>query len=298
VVLAGVLCLVLPAQSAGASASSIKIDWSWSASGQLGRDVSCVGFESHSSKTACEFSFASAPGTDVVHETVTFSNQNAITTCYGIAISTSYMAGLNSLCVKGHSSLQFKNQGNARHFKDTSLSVFVTSGSTSRPIDAIPDRGRTTFTVVFSESQNPSLLPFAVYAPHYFAGFKFSAFTLGDPSLCTDAATRVFALGGVGTFANQQPGVSIFEKATGTCTESRGFNTLVSTLTINGHRAQLWSNCAGLAVGACGPAQIRTNGGLVMWSIPGSGRYRATQVRVTSYNLSLPTLLSVARSVR
>ena len=139
---------------------------------------------------------------------------------------------------------------------------------------------------------------FKTYAPKYFAGFTFTHFALSDTSLCSDHAPRVFALGGSGTFGNNLPGISVFEKAQGTCNGPLEFNTKISTEVVNGHSAQVWSNCAGVAAGKCGATQVKANGGLVTWTIPGSKTMKGTAVSVTSYNLSLATLLAVARSIR
>ena len=148
------------------------------------------------------------------------------------------------------------------------------------------------------EKQSSISLPFKTYEPKYFAGFTFAHFTLSDKSLCSDGTARVFAIGGPGTFANTLPGISIFEKAQGTCASTPEFNTKISTQSVNGHRAQVWSNCAGVAAGKCGATQVKANGGQVTWTIPGAKTKKATVVSVTSYNLSLATLLSVARSIR
>ena len=152
--------------------------------------------------------------------------------------------------------------------------------------------------VVSIDKKNSVSLPFKTYEPKYFAGFMFKHFTLSDKSLCSDGAARVFAIGGPGTFGNTLPGISVFEKAQGTCASTPEFNTKISTQRVNGHSAQVWSNCAGVAAGKCGATQVKANGGLVTWTIPGSKTMKATVVSVTSYNLSLATLLSVARSIR
>jgi len=152
--------------------------------------------------------------------------------------------------------------------------------------------------VVSIEKQKSVVLTFNAYEPKYFAGFTFSHFKLSDKSLCSDGAARVFAIGGPGTFGNTLPGISVFEKALGTCASTPEFNTKISTQIVNGHTAQVWSNCAGVASGKCGATQVKANGGQVTWTIPGVKGKKATAVSVTSYNLSLATLLAVARSIR
>ncbi len=280
------------------SAGASSITWSWNGSGQLGHVVSCIGQGSQKSATSCQFLVGSVPGTDAVREVFTFTNQSSSQLCYGISTNTSYMSGLHSVCVKPHSSKQYETSGAVTNFQHVSFGVFITSGSPSKPIGAIASNTLSTFSIALNENQSSASMRFKTYEPTYFAGFKFSHFTLSDTSLCDDGALRVFALGGSGTFANSAPGINIFEKALGTCTGPLEFNTSIATQLVNGHRAQVWSNCAGVASGKCGATQVKANGGLITWSIPGSGTMKATVVSVTSYNLSLATLLSVARSIR
>ena len=280
------------------SAGASSITWSWNGSGQLGHVVSCIGQGSQKSATSCQFLVGSVPGTDAVREVFTFTNQSSSQLCYGISTNTSYMSGLHSVCVKPHSSKQYETSGAVTNFQHVSFGVFITSGSPSKPIGAIASNTLSTFSIALNENQSSASMRFKTYEPTYFAGFTFSHFTLSDTSLCDDGALRVFALGGSGTFANSAPGINIFEKALGTCTGPLEFNTSIATQLVNGHRAQVWSNCAGVASGKCGATQVKANGGLVTWTIPGAKSKKATVVSVTTYNLSLATLLSVARSIR
>jgi hypothetical protein len=61
------------------------------------------------------------------------------------------MAGLQSFCVKAHSSGQFRTSGPARHYAGTQVTFFVTSGSKTTPIQPIDDRSPSPFTISFSE---------------------------------------------------------------------------------------------------------------------------------------------------
>ena len=139
---------------------------------------------------------------------------------------------------------------------------------------------------------------FKIYSPKYFAGFSFKTFTLSDGKSCPDHSRPVFALGGKGTFAKNLPGVNVFEKAAKTCVSATGFNTRIANVLINGHRAQVWSNCAGVPSGKCGAVQVKANGGLITWTIPSVTHYKPTTVSVTTYNLAYSVLLAVARGIR
>jgi len=292
------LAILLLSLTFTSSAGASSVTWSWNGSGQLGHVVSCVGQGSQKTATSCQFSVGNIPGTGVVNEVFTFSNKSSTQLCYGISTNTNYMSGLNSVCVKPHASKQYVTSGGATNYQHVSFGVFITSGSSSKPIGAIASNTLSTFSLALNENQSSSSMKFKTYDPANFAGFKFTHFTLSDTSLCDDGALRVFALGGSGTFGNNLPGISVFEKAQGTCNGPLEFNTKISTEIVNGHTAQVWSNCAGVATGKCGATQVKANGGLITWSIPGTGAMKATAVSVTSYNLSLATLLVVARSIR
>jgi hypothetical protein len=142
-----------------------------------------------------------------------------------------------------------------------------------------------------------SRVDFKIYSPTYFAGFSFKAFTLSDATTCADHSRPVFVLGGRGTFGNHYPGVDIFEKAAKTCGEGTGFNTKIATIDLEGHRAQVWSNCAGVSKGKCGAVQVRLNGGLITWTVPATSGYEPTTISVTTYNLAYSVLLKVAHGI-
>jgi len=292
------LAVLLLSLSLTSSAGASSVTWTWHASGHLGKIVSCAGQASHKAASTCQFNIGSIPGNDVLHEIITFTNNSSSQLCYGISTNTSYMSGLSSVCVKPHSSKQHVAKSSVVNFQELSLGVFITSGASNQPIGAIASNTLSDFAISLSELQSSATMGFNAYEPKYFAGFTFTHFTLSDKTLCSDKALRVFAIGGRGTFGNSLPGISIFEKAQGTCASTPEFNTKISSQIVNGHTAQVLSNCAGVAAGKCGATQVKANGGLVTWTIPGSGAMKSTVVSVTSYNLSLATLLSVARSIR
>ncbi len=149
-----------------------------------------------------------------------------------------------------------------------------------------------------STSSVQAQVKFKIYSPTTFAGFALKAFALSDGTTCSDHAQVAFVLGGKGTFGNSYPGVNIFEKAAHTCNSGTGFNKQIATVLIRGHRAQVWSNCAGVAAGQCGAAQVKRNGGLVTWTVPAVSGFRATTVSVTTYNLAYSVLLAVARGIK
>ncbi|MHB1208192.1 MAG: hypothetical protein ACYC1I_00615 [Acidimicrobiales bacterium] len=132
--------------------SSASTTWSWHASGTLGARQNCSKVGVRLSKLVCGFHVANAPRSSV-RETVRvrFTNTTARTTCFGLSISTSYMGGLQSVCVKAKASGAIAMGGPGRHFRDTQLSVFVTSASTTRPIAPMRDRATYHFTVLLRQ---------------------------------------------------------------------------------------------------------------------------------------------------
>jgi hypothetical protein len=163
----------------------------------------------------------------------------------------------------------------------------VTSGSRKQPIGAVKSSSKSPFTVLFSESLSVANLDFTVYSPTYFAGFHFTKFALTDGSACADHSRSAFVLGGRGTFGNDYHGADIFEKAA-----------KIANVVINGHGAEVWSNCVGVASGACGAVQVKANGGLITWTVRTVDGYRPTTISATTHNLACSVLLAVARGIK
>jgi hypothetical protein len=136
-------------------------------------------------------------------------------------------------------------------------------------------------------------LPFPLFFPTYTAGLNVHEMGLSNGSECPDKAKQYYYLAGRGSFANNLPGLNIFEKLKGTCTSASGFNKKISSVSIHGNSAEIWSNCA--AVPHCSTQTIIHNGGLIRWVASKSGKKIA--LSVTGYNLSYATLLKVANGL-
>ncbi len=135
----------------GANASSTTPEtWSWSVNGVLGQHAQCSSKATSSAQHACAYS-VSRPAKDVTRVKFTFSVSNLATrtVCYGVSLSTSYDAGLQSICVKPKSHGQYSQSGVASHFDQASVSVFVTSGSKNRPIAPEASASSSPFTISF-----------------------------------------------------------------------------------------------------------------------------------------------------
>ena len=126
--------------------------WTWRAAGTLGATPACSKVAVIASHHVCGYRVSNAPRlSGTVTGVVRVKNTSAKVTCYGVSLSTSYMAGLQSFCVKPDSFGQYRTSGPARHYEGTMLSFFVTSGSKTSPIQAIGDRYASPFTITFSE---------------------------------------------------------------------------------------------------------------------------------------------------
>jgi hypothetical protein len=144
----GALFLVLGSAAAAAPPKA----WSWRASGTLGRAPECSKAGVLASHDICGFKIPNAPrASGTVTGVVRVKNTGARVACYGVSLSTSFMAGLQSFCVKANSSGQFITKGPARHYDGTALSFFVTSGSKTEPIQALRGTSTSPFTITFSE---------------------------------------------------------------------------------------------------------------------------------------------------
>jgi hypothetical protein len=151
-------------------------------------------------------------GSGTVEQLVSVRNTSTQRVCYGISLSTSYRAGLQSFCVKPRSTGQYKQHGAAGDYRGGRISIFVTSSSRKQFIGAVKSSSKSPFTVLFCESLPVANLDFKVYSPTYFAGFHFTTFALTDGSACTDHSRSAFVLGGRGTFGNDYRGADIFER--------------------------------------------------------------------------------------
>lgn len=132
--------------------SSAATTWSWRTSGTLGAHQNCSKLGTSLSKLVCGFHVANAPRVNIKETAVVrFTNTTARTKCFALSISSTYMAGLRSVCVKPKTTGHITMSGPARQYRSTQLSIFVASGSTSKPIAPIRDTATSKFSVVFSQ---------------------------------------------------------------------------------------------------------------------------------------------------
>jgi len=126
--------------------------WSWRVAGTLSRHPVCSAKSSPGAQEQCSFKVPNAAKPNgIVTGVVEVRNLNAHTRCFGVSISTSYMAGLNQFCVKAGATGEFRTKGPAHHYIATRLILFVTSGSTNKPIQPMNDSGTYGFVITFSE---------------------------------------------------------------------------------------------------------------------------------------------------
>jgi hypothetical protein len=146
---AGVALTASLGSFAVAASSSV---WTWRVSGILSRTSACSRASEHAAADVCLYKVPNPPrASGTVTGVVRVTNTSSRATCYGVSLSTSYMAGLQSFCVKAKSTGQFTTSGPERHYHETQLSFFVTSGSKTRPISPLGDPYPSPFSVTFSE---------------------------------------------------------------------------------------------------------------------------------------------------
>ena len=145
--------VVLSTVLASTATGAVSTAWSWRAAGTLGRNEVCSKVGQRLAVEVCGFHVPNAPRTTgTVTGVVRVRNDSRHTECYGVSLTTSYMAGLQSFCAKAKSTGQFKTSGPARHYVGTQLTIFVTSGSKTKPIQPTRSLDTSPFTIVFSES--------------------------------------------------------------------------------------------------------------------------------------------------
>jgi hypothetical protein len=119
----------------GAGSAAASAPWAWKVTGVLGSGEECGTRAVSSSDYACAYSVSNPPDSvKKVMLRVTAKNSSGTLTCFGLSVSTSYSAGLESFCVKPHATGTYRSSGSASHYRQLSVSVFVTSGSKDRPI--------------------------------------------------------------------------------------------------------------------------------------------------------------------
>lgn len=123
--------------------------WSVDIVGTLNGDATCSNGTSVGHHDACESRVPNLPmkfRTEKVDLLVV--NESSKRTCYGVSISSTYLAGLNSFCVGGYERHHYRVSGPAAHFRDLNLILFVTSASSNVPIGPIPDTAATGFQII------------------------------------------------------------------------------------------------------------------------------------------------------
>ena len=141
---------VLVTQNAFAASSS----WTWLATGSVGQVMHCLSPSSSAvaTKDVCEFHVTEPPSsTALVTETLVLKNTSAKRVCVGLSIATSYMGGVQQFCVSPNASTTHREHGPGSHYRQTLVSIFITSGSRSRPIAPIVSGSTCSFSLTFAQ---------------------------------------------------------------------------------------------------------------------------------------------------
>ena len=141
--------MVTAALTSATAAAAASAPWSWRVTGTLGARPTCSPGGRALAGPVCAYRVPNAPRTGGSESLVVrVTNTSPTRSCYAISLSTSYMAGLHSWCVRAGATGQYASSGPVGHYRATSLSVFVTSGSSTRPIAPIRPSHASPFVVV------------------------------------------------------------------------------------------------------------------------------------------------------
>jgi len=148
----GVVVLVASLSAPLPSIAGAATPWHWSASGTLGPHVTCSHAGTRLAHKSCSYRIPDAPSASR-RETgvITVHNLGSRRACYGVSVSSTYMAGLRRLCVGSASTGRLRLVGIARHYRSTHLSIFVTVLATNQPIHPITSASRSWFAIVFTQ---------------------------------------------------------------------------------------------------------------------------------------------------
>ena len=149
---AAMLLAAVPFLSTMAASGSTGLPWKWHVAGTLSRHPVCSANAKPAALEICSYRAPNAPRANGVETgVITVKNSSTSAKCFGVSLSTSYMAGLQDFCVRAGRTGHYRTSGPASHYRAMQLSFFVTSGSKKVPIQPKVDTSHSSFSVVFSE---------------------------------------------------------------------------------------------------------------------------------------------------
>lgn len=127
----------------------------WTATGTLTYHARCSK-EGHAQvPDTCAFQVPNPPTlAKKITLDVRVHNTSAVRHCYGLSVTTSYLSGLQSFCVKPHASGGYETTNVAKYFIDVTLDLFVSTSSANEPLAPIKTTSRSAFRVTFSQARN------------------------------------------------------------------------------------------------------------------------------------------------
>jgi len=128
-------------------------NWTWSAKGILRTHSKCSKQGRAQVPGTCQFQVANPPKTKgEVRLDVRVHNIGAVAACYGLSITTSYLAGLQSFCDKAGAYGSYVIKNRAEYYIDFTLDLFVSVDSKGQPLTPIAPNSPSPFRVTFSET--------------------------------------------------------------------------------------------------------------------------------------------------
>ncbi|MGD1013498.1 MAG: hypothetical protein ABR963_03800 [Acidimicrobiales bacterium] len=126
--------------------------WRWRAEGVLELHPKCSTLGRAEVPSTCQFQVANPPVLSKrVKLDVRVHNTGTVPLCYGLSISTSYLAGLQSFCAEPGTYGSYVTTSRGKYYVDFELDLFVSDDSKSEPLSPIPSSSRSPFTITFGE---------------------------------------------------------------------------------------------------------------------------------------------------
>jgi hypothetical protein len=129
-------------------------EWRWRVDGVLEQHPKCSKQGRAEVPSTCQFQVANPPVfAGEVKLDVRVHNTGALPLCYGLSITTSYLAGLQGFCAKPDAFGTYVVTSPAKYYVDFELDIFVSVDSKSQPLSPIPSNSRSPFSISFSETR-------------------------------------------------------------------------------------------------------------------------------------------------
>jgi hypothetical protein len=135
------------------SRESSSAPWSWGVEGTLQTHPRCSSEGHAQAPDTCEFRVANPPRVPGrVRLEVRVHNPTASTVCYGLSITTSYLAGVQNFCADPHATGKYHSTSPATDYVDFDLVLYVSTDDKNEPLAPVVLKAPSHFSISFSEA--------------------------------------------------------------------------------------------------------------------------------------------------